>query len=197
MSFLFQLFSCFRSINGLVKILETQKSRWATICCFSFKVLCFSSSEMNPACCSDLYIKDKHRRATAKAQTHMVSTQKPNSAPQSKYQACAGVHLPAVFALWPLALQIRHGCSCVNVAHVRPRACVRALCIRTLLEPGSIWLTPAVCFKGWAVSWIWSAPQQSSGRGEQMKGSARRGVNRKNSTTLLSELFFFCFVLLF
>lgn len=110
-----------------------------------------------------------------------------HSAPQSKYQSSSGVQLPMVF---DPGSSIRHGCSCVNL-HVCSYVCVYGtVCIRRLLDPGSIWLTQAVCIKGFlGVFWICSAPQQSSGLGEEMKGSVQRGVNRKNSTTLLSELF--------
>lgn len=62
---------------------------------------------MNPTCCSDLYIKDKHSQAIqlvkTKPQTHMAHTL--DSAPQSKYQTSSGVQLPT--SLWSLTLALQ------------------------------------------------------------------------------------------
>lgn len=57
-----------------------------------------------------------------------------------------------------------------------------------LLDPGSIWLTQAVRIKGLGVFWMCFAPQQSSDQGERMKDTVQRGVNRKNSTALLTSM---------
>lgn len=99
---------------------------------------------------------------------------------------------PQVFALWPPRSSSWRGCICISV-HACKNVRVHApsvLAHLVLLDPGSIWLTQAVCIKGLGVFCICFAPTLplSSDQGEQMKDTVQRGVNQKNiPTTFLLE----------
>lgn len=57
---------------------------------------------------------------------------------------------PQVFGLWPWLFNPTWLLMC-EFARVQLRVCICTVCIRMLLDPGSIWLTQAVCIKGFWV----------------------------------------------
>lgn len=111
-------------------------------------------------CCSDLRIKDKA------LQTWHCSRETPYTHTHTyKQQTFSGVQLPTSLCSLILGIQVAgyvSVCVCANIS-------VLACCV--LLDPGSIWITQAVCIAEFIPGW------------DTWYDTVQRGVNQKNIPT--------------